>query len=383
MINLSEPFLNKNEIKNVNKCLRTGWLSSSGSFVKKFEERLKKITKSKNIVSCQSGSSALNLCFKILKIQKHTEVLIPTITFVAPTNSILINDCYPVFLDVDQKNCLDIIKFTKFLNEEVQIKNKKSINKKSKKIISAIIIPHVFGNMTVMDKIINLCKKYNIKVIEDAAEAICVYAKKGRFKNKHAGTIGDIGCLSFNVNKVVTAGGGGAFLIKDKKKAKYARYLINQAKDNSKLFIHNEVGFNLSMSNIQAAIGCAQLDKINFFLKNKKKNFINYNIKFKNNKFYEILDPSKNVKSNYWLNILKTNKNNSFKIFKLLQSKKIESRLLWYPMHLLKPFKKFQKYNIKQAIENYKSHLCLPSSINLKSHEIDRIVNTICQNDKK
>ena len=120
------------------------------------------------------------------------------------------------------------------------------------------------------------------------------------------------------------------------------------------------------MSNIQAAIGCAQLDKINFFLKNKKKNFINYNIKFKNNKFYEILDPSKNIKSNYWLNILKTNKNNSFKIFKLLQSKKIESRLLWYPMHLLKPFKKFQKYNIEQAIENYRSHLCLPSSINLR-----------------
>ena len=383
MINLSEPFLRNDEIKNVNKCLKTGWLSSSGSFVKKFEKKLKRITKSKNVISCQSGSSALNLCFKILKIQKHTEVLIPTITFVAPTNSILINDCYPVFLDVDQKNCLDVIKFTKFLNEEVQIKNKKSINKKSKKTISAIIIPHVFGNMTVMDKVINLCKKYNIKVIEDAAEAICVYAKKGRFKNKHAGTIGDIGCLSFNVNKVVTAGGGGAFLIKDKKKAKYARYLINQAKDNSKLFIHNEVGFNLSMSNIQAAIGCAQLDKINFFLKIKKKNFLKYNIKFKHNKFFEILDPSKNVKSNYWLNILKTNKNNSSKMFKLLQSKKIESRLLWYPMHLLKPFKKFQKYNIKQALENYRSHLCLPSSINLKNHEIDRIVNTICQNDKK
>ena len=224
-----------------------------------------------------------------------------------------------------------------------------------------------------MDKVVKLCKKFKIKVIEDAAEAICVYTKKGKFKNKHAGTIGDIGCLSFNVNKVVTAGGGGAFLLKDRKKAMYARYLINQAKDNSKLFIHNEVGFNLSMSNIQAAIGCAQLDKINYFLKIKKKNFLNYNKKLKKNKFLKILNPAKNAKSNYWLNILTTNKNNSFDLFKLLEKKKIESRLLWYPMHLLKPFKKFQNFEIKQAIKNYKSHLCLPSSVSLKNHEINKI----------
>ena len=383
MINLSEPFLNNDEIKNVTKCLKTGWLSSSGTFVKKFENNLKKITKSKYVVSCQSGSSALNLSFRILKIKKNTEVLIPTITFIAPTNSILINDCHPVFFDVDENNCLDVKKFTKFLVEEVKIIKKKSINIKSKKVISAIIIPHIFGNITIMDEIVKLCKKYNIKIIEDVAEAICVYAKKGKFKNKHAGTIGDIGCMSFNINKVITAGGGGAFLFKDIKKAKYARYLINQAKDDSKLFIHNEVGFNLSMNNIQAAIGCAQLKKINFFLRNKKKKFLRNKNKFKKSSIFKILNPSKNAKSNYWLNILKTNNNNSYKIFKLLEKKKIESRLLWYPMHLLKPFRRFQKYQINQAIKNYNSHLCLPSSISLKTHEIDKIVNIVSQNDQK
>ncbi len=381
IIPLHEPQLNKLEIKNLQTCIKSGWISSSGKFLNEFEQKIKKFTQTKAITLTNSGTSALHIALKVLGIEKNDEVLVPTITFIATVNAITYNNASPVFLDVEKDLNISVSKTLSFLKNETYKKNGFTYNKTSGKKIRALIIVHVFGNAVDLKKLLRACKERNIKIIEDAAESLGTRYKKNYLDGKHTGTVGDIGCISFNGNKIISSGGGGAIISNSAALVKKAKYLSSQAKDNKAFFIHNEIGYNYTLSNIHAAIGCAQFNKLKSHILKKKKIHIIYEKLFK--KFIAqttLIKPNFFCNSNYWLNVINIknlNKNKQKKIISNLQKKKIIVRPIWLPNHKQKQFKKYQKYQITNADLFVNTHLCLPSSPDLKQTDQEKIVKLI------
>ena len=380
-INLSEPFFFGKEYKNVKKTLTRKWISASGKTTKEFEKKLSQYLRIKNILGLINCTSALQLSIKLLRPENKDEIIVPSITFVASINAVIYNNCKPIFIDCDQNLLLDTKKVVKFLNEQTFMKNGFCHNKKTKKRILGVILVHTFGNLVNIDrKFILECKKKNIKIIEDAAESLGSYYKKN-FPNSHAGSIGNFGCLSFNGNKIVTSGGGGAILFKKKQDLIRCRYLASQAKDDKNFFIHNEVGYNYLISDLHSAIGLSQMLKLNKVI--KKKYLINNIYKKNINKIpgLKILTSPSYCKSNYWLNILLVDEKvygiSKKKIIHNFSRRNIETRSVWYPNHLQKPFKKFQSYQITKSFKLYDKALCLPSSYNLSKKNQFKIIQLL------
>ena len=374
-INLHAPILKGNELKYISKCIKTTWLSSAGNYVKEFEKKIITFTGSKNAVSCINGTAALQVSLRLLGLKANHEVIVPTITFIAPVNAIRYFSARPIFMDVDKHGNIDPKKTIEFIQEKTFYKNGKTYNKKTKKIISILIAVHVFGNPADLDNLVKVCKKRNIKILEDASESLGSFYSKGKFKGKHTGTIGDLGCISFNINKIITSGGGGIILCKNKKKSEKIRYLVNQAKNDNINFIHDEVGYNYGLSNINAAIGCAQIENIKKILILKKNLNSIYKKEFSNKTTYSILKQPIYSISNYWINIvdLKTlNKKKSF--LKILLKNNIEARPVWKCNHLQKPYIDCETYKIDEALKIENNYLCLPSSYFLKKNQINRIL---------
>jgi len=374
-INLHAPLLKGNELKYISKCIKTTWLSSSGNYVKEFEKKIITFTGSKNAVSCINGTAALQVSLRLLGLKPNHEVIVPTITFIAPVNAIRYFSAQPIFMDVDKHGNIDPKKTIEFIKEKTFYKNGKTYNKKTKKIISILIAVHVFGNPADLDDLVKVCKKRNIKILEDASESLGSYYSKGKFKGKHTGTIGDLGCISFNINKIITSGGGGIILCKKKKISEKIRYLVNQAKNDNINFIHDEVGYNYGLSNINAAIGCAQIENIKKILILKRNLNLIYKKEFSNKTTYSILEEPIYSRSNYWINIvdLKTlNKKKNF--LKTLLKNNIEARPVWKCNHLQKPYIDCETYKIDEALKIENNYLCLPSSYFLKKKKINKIL---------
>ncbi len=332
IIQLNIPNLKGNEKRYIQNCISTNWISTSGKYIGQFEKKLCEFTKSKNAIACINGTAALQISLKIVGVKNEDEVIVPTLTFIAPVNAIKYNNAIPIFMDADQTHNLDINKTIDFIKNNTFFKKKFSYNKKSKRRISAIIPVHVWGNAVNLEKLISLCKKKNIKIVEDASESLGTFYTEGKLKGKHTGTVGDVGCISFNGNKIITTGGGGVILTNNNSYAKKARYLISQAKNDTLNFVHNEIGYNFKLTNIHAAIGLGQLEKINYYLRKKKEinNFYQKNIK--NKKLFFLKSP-KYAKNNYWMNILTIknlkNDNKAKKFLKKFLKNDIESRYIW------------------------------------------------------
>ena len=272
MINLHEPSIGEREWKYIKRCIDTKWVSSAGKYVELFEDKIAKYTGAKYAISCVNGTSALQVSLRLSGVLPGDEVIVPSLCFIAPVNAIYYNGAKPIFMDTDIFYNINIEKTIKFIKKETKIykksiNKKTTINKKTGNIIRAIIVVHNFGNAVKLDELVDLCKEYNITLIEDAAESMGTFYKFGKYKGKHTGTIGQLGCLSFNGNKIMTTGSGGMILTNDKKIAKQAMYLTTQAKNNSLYYIHNEVGYNFRLNNIQAALGIVQLERLPYFLK--------------------------------------------------------------------------------------------------------------------
>ena len=264
---LHEPLLKGKEKININQCLNTGWLSPSGNFVNNFEKKLEEFTNS-NVICCNSGTSALHISLVSDGVKFDDEVIVPSVTFIATVNTILYCGARPVFMDCDESLCVDSNKLLEFLKKNTYSIKKNTYNINTKKKISAVMVTHVFGNLVNLKEVAKECKKKNIKLIEDAAESLgSCYSNQ----NIHSGTIGDYGVLSFNVNKIITAGAGGAILFKNTSDKIKIKRLISQGKTNNLLFKHKLLGYNYGMPNTSAAIGSAQLENIKYILAKKKK----------------------------------------------------------------------------------------------------------------
>jgi len=377
-IGLHEPFFIGNEKKYLIKCIDENWVSSSGRFLKLFQSKFKKITKGKFLSPVLNGTVGLHICMLQSGVKENDEVIVPTITFIATINSIKYVGASPIFMDVDEYLNIDEEKTIEFIKKKTIFKNGHTYNKITGNKIKALVVVHTFGNAARIDKIFEICRKRKIKLIEDAAESIGTKYNSGKFKSKHTGTIGDFGVFSFNGNKIVTSGNGGLIISKNKKDFLKINYLISQAKDDKINFIHNEVGYNYKLSNLSAALGLAQIEKLNFFLK-KKKNIRNYyKKKIEKIKGVKILKSPKYSNNNNWLNLVQmSKKEKTKKIMKKLNLNGFQSRPIWYPNHLQKTFKKNYSYKIKKAQEYVNSIICLPSSANLKKKQMDKIVDLL------
>tara|TARA_B110000858_G_C17800755_1_gene475107 strand:+ start:323 stop:1483 length:1161 start_codon:yes stop_codon:yes gene_type:complete len=380
-IPLSVPHLSGNEWKYVKDCLDTNWVSSTGKYVNLFEKKIEKYTKAKYAIACINGTSALHISLILSGISRNDEVIVPTVSFIAPINAINYCSAKPIFMDIDDNYTLDIKKTIEFLNLKTIFKNGITINKKTKRKISAIIVVHVYGRSVMLDKLSKVCKKKNISIIEDSAEGLGNFFKNGLNKNKHVGTVGKFGCLSFNGNKLITSGGGGMIMTNNKSLAKKAKYLTTTAKDDAIEFVHNEVGYNYRLTNIQAALGLAQLEKINQYLKSKKLIYLQYKKLISENKKLNFKEIPNYASSNYWLNLVEfkniSKKSTLLKKINLLKKNQIEVRPIWQLNHLQKKYKNCEKYKISNALSLINKTLCLPSSISLTKEDIKRVVSTI------
>ncbi len=375
---LSVPHINRVDVNSVNNVLKSGWISTSSKSVEKFENKLSSFCKTKYSVALNSGTSAIHLGLKILGVDQNTEVIVPSLTFIATVNPILYLRAKPIIFDVDQYHNIKINDVINFIKKKTIFKNNKTINKKTKKIIKVIVVTHMWGRACNFYDLKKICKKRNIFILEDAAEALGSHLKKNT--HSHCGSIGDLGCLSFNANKIITTGSGGAIITNDKKIFKKAQYLANQAKDDTFNYIHNECGYNYKMNSLSAALGISQLRRLNKKINLRKKIYKRYLFNFKNSKNIKILTYDIKSKTNYWMNVIYF-KDLNFKqtndLSLKLSKKKIETRRVWRPLNLQVYLKKFQKNKIINANKFYSSCLCVPSDDNTSNSDVDKISNFI------
>ncbi len=355
-IPLHEPKFMGNEKEYLNECIDSSYVSSIGKFVNRFEKDIAEFTGSKYAVATVNGTAALHVALILAGVKHNDEVITQPLTFVATCNAIKYCSADPVFIDVDIETmgmCPDSLE--NFLNKHCSLKDGQCINSKTGKIIRACVPMHTFGHPCKIDKIKKICDEYNIFLIEDNAESLGSY-----YKNKHTGTYGQIGCFSFNGNKVITAGGGGCIITNDKDLAKKAKHITTTAKVPHKWdYVHDVTGYNYRMPNLNAALLCAQLENLENFLNNKRETSKLYKTFLHNDSNINFFDEPKFSKSNFWLNvILLADKNQQQEFLKLSNEQSVMTRPIWKLMNKL---------------EMYKNCFCV-SLKNCKYFE-DRIIN--------
>tara|TARA_A100001011_G_scaffold16199_2_gene16826 strand:- start:22301 stop:23461 length:1161 start_codon:yes stop_codon:yes gene_type:complete len=359
---LHEPVFSLLEKQYLQDCIESTFVSSEGIFLEKFKKKLIKFTGSKFVIPVSSGTSALHISLISQNISYKDEVLVPALTFVATANAVKYCRAIPNFIDCNEKTLgIDVEKLEYYLFENTRMREGKCINKKTGNHIKALIPMHTFGHPSEIEEILKISTKYNLTVIEDSAEALGSFYKK-----KHLGTFGKLGVLSFNGNKIITTGGGGAILTKDKKLAKKITHLSTTAKNIHKWeYIHDEVGYNYRMPNLNAALGCAQMNKINIFLKSKRNLFKIYKDNFKNFEELYLFEEPKYCSSNYWLQTLILTETNAHQLDDILDytnKKGLRTRPAWNLLSDLKPFKSSPKSNLDNSKSLRKRIINIPSS---------------------
>lgn len=342
-IHLDAPNIGKLEKEYLNKAIDSGYVSAVGPFVSEFEEAFAEYLGIKKAVSTQSGTAATHMALYELGIGKGDEVIVPVLTFVATVNPIIYVGARPVFVDVDIKT---------WNIDPAQIL--KAVTKKTK----AIIPVHLHGNPCDMDTILEIAKDNDIYVIEDATESL-----GAKYKERYTGTFGDFGYFSFNGNKVITTGGGGMIVGRDEEQLRHIKFLINQAKNDRREYYHSEVGFNYRMTNLEAALGLAQMEKLDFFLAKKKKFNDIYRQAFKDIGYIKFQDEYIGSSSSYWLtSIIFEQDIDIAALERLLRKKGIGAKRTFMPITEFAPYKTHRQARYQNSYKIYEKGLCLPSS---------------------
>lgn len=381
-IPLSVPNLKGNELKYVTHAIETEWVSSGGAYVTEFEDKLAQYAHVEGAVSCQNGTAGIHTSLIVLNIGEQDEVIVPTLTFIAAVNPVKYVGATPVFMDCDDSLTIDPNKLKQFCQNECRIIDGKLINNATNKHVKAMVVVHVFGNMADMEQLLEIANEYNLKVIEDATEALGTYYTEGKYKNRFAGTMGDIGIYSFNGNKIITTGGGGMIVSNNKEYLNRAKHLTTQAKSDEVYYTHDEVGFNYRMTNLQAGLGIAQLEQLESFIEIKKENYLNYKQAFSDYEGLDILDFRDHVRPNYWfysLYVSATFHNQRNDLIDYLQSHSIQTRPIWGLIHEQIPYLENQAYDIEKASDYLKCVINLPCSSNLTPDEVSYVIKTILE----
>ncbi len=369
---LSGPNISGNEWKYVKDCLDTGWVSSVGSYVNRFEEMLAEFTGSKYAVATSNGTTALHVSLMLAGVQQNDYVLVPNLTFIASVNSISYTGAEPLLVDVKQDTWqMDLDLLADYLERHTYQENGCCYLTSNKRCIRAIMPVHVLGNMVDMNTLMQLADKYSLQVIEDSTEALGSY-----YAEKHSGTFGIFGTFSFNGNKIITTGGGGMIVTNDESLAKKAKHLTTQAKADAFEYFHDEVGYNYRLVNVLAAIGVAQMEQLPGFL--QKKEYITSCYKKELDGIADISfqQVTEQTKPNNWLFTLRSK--HQKKVLDALNKKQLQSRPFWVPMNKLPMYSGcifITNENITEIL--YKECFSIPCSTDISDEALASVVETI------
>lgn len=372
LIPLSVPNFEGNEKKYVDDALAQGWVSTGGAYIIQMEKKMAEFLNTEKVAACQSGTSAIHLSLVEAGVLPGDVVLVPPLTFIAAVNPVRYQFATPVFIDCDDSFCMDPDKLKAFCENECVFKENVLLFKD--KVVKAIIVVHVFGNMADMEAIMDVANKYCLKVIEDATEALGTYYTEGRYAGKYAGTIGNFGAYSFNGNKIITTGGGGAVTSNHAEAVNHLRYLSTQAKNDPHYYIHDEVGYNYRMTNLQAALGVAQMEKLPEFIRRKHQNYEIYQKEFEGFPLAELMPFRKGTFPNKWFYSLKIDRTKVTatmrEIITLLENKGIQTRAIWGLINEQKPYKEEETYQMEKAPYYASRILNIPCSTQITEEEI-------------
>lgn len=361
-IPLHEPRFTGNEKKYLNECIDSTFVSSVGKYVDRFEKDFASYVGSKYAVATVNGTAALHIALILGGVKKDDEVITQPLTFIATCNAISYIGAKPIFVDVDRETLgLSPSSLKEFLETNCEIIEARCVNKSTKKSISACVPMHTFGHPCKIDEIKEICDKWHIELIEDAAESLGSY-----HKNKHTGTFGRLGAFSFNGNKIITSGGGGVIVTDDEALAKRAKHITTTAKvPHAYEYVHDEIAYNYRMPNLNAALLCAQLEQLDAFLKSKRELASEYK-EFFETQNVEFIIESKGSTSNYWLNaIMFQDKKQRDEFLKFSNENGVMSRPIWRLMSELDMFKDCQKSSLKNAKYLEERIVNIPSSARL------------------
>lgn len=372
MIPLSVPNISGNEWKYIKECLDTNWVSSVGSYVSRFEKIVAEFCGVKHAIATSNGTAALHVSLLLSGVRQGDFVIVPNITFVAPVNAIRYLGADPVLIDIDQYGWqLDLDLLSDFLQKETRQTASGCTHSKSGRRISAIMPVHVLGNICEMGRLLMIAENFGIPIIEDATEALGSY-----YNEKHAGSFGKFGCLSFNGNKIITTGGGGMILTDDDGLAKHAKHITTQAKSRPDEYFHDEVGYNYRLVNILAAMGVAQMEQLPQFLKNKKEVASKYDEAFKDIKGFRPQQITRRVNANHWLYTARVS--DQARLRGHLWDNGLEVRPFWVPMNQLPAFEQNIYYHQDDLSDQvYLSCLSLPCSTGITEVETDTVIRLV------
>lgn len=362
LVPLHAPYFAGNEKKYLNECIDTTFVSSVGKFVDRFEEMVTDYTGAAKAVVCVSGTNALHMALLLVGVERDDEVISQALTFVATANAISYIGAHPVFIDVDKDTMgLSPEKLEKWLQVSAEMKNGFCYNKKTGRRIKACVPMHTFGHPVRIVELARVCEQYHIELVEDAAESIGSF-----YKGQHTGTFGKIGVISFNGNKTITTGGGGMLLFKDAELGAYAKHLTTQAKVPHRWeFIHDHIGYNYRMPNINAALGCAQMENLSRYVENKRETAVIYKKFFADLSMDFFAEPADSC-SNYWLNaVILPEKADRDRFLEYTNDHGVMTRPVWGLMNKLPMFDKCETDDLTNTYWFEERVVNIPSSVRL------------------
>lgn len=363
-IPLSVPKFVGNEKKYLNECIDTTFVSSVGKFVDKFEEMVADYTGAKKAVVCVNGTNALHMSLLLVGVERDDEVLTQALTFIATCNAISYIGAHPVFIDVDRNTMgLSPDAMKNWLAKNAEIRNDQCFNKNTGRRVKACVPMHTFGHPVRIDEIADVCAEYHIELVEDAAESI-----GSKYKGIHTGLFGKVGALSFNGNKTITTGGGGMLLFNDEELGTLAKHITTQAKVPHRWeFVHDHIGYNYRMPNINAALGCAQMEHLEEFVLNKRETAQKYKDFFASVENIEFFPEPENCRSNYWLNAVILKDHNAQQTFlQETNDKGVMTRPIWELMNRLPMFENCEHDGLKNTVWFADRIVNIPSSVREK-----------------
>lgn len=361
---LHAPTFAGNEKKYLNECIDSTFVSSVGPFVDRFEKEVATFTGAAKAVVCVSGTNALHMAMMLAGVERDDEVLTQALTFIATCNAICYIGAHPVFIDVDLDTMgLSPDALNRWLEKNAEMRHGECFNKTTGRRIKACVPMHTFGHPVRLDEIVEICRRWNIELIEDAAESIGSY-----YKGRHTGTFGRVGAISFNGNKTITTGGGGMLLFQDEELGKFAKHITTQAKVPHRwAFVHDHIGYNYRMPNINAALGCAQLEQIDRFLESKRATAQAYKDYFAAEPHgIRFMKEPDGTRSNYWLNaVLLPDRESQQAFLEFTNDHGVMTRPVWELMNRLDMFKDAQTDGLKNTAYLADRIVNIPSSVKL------------------
>jgi perosamine synthetase len=377
MIPLCVPEIRGNEWTYIKDCLDTNWISSVGSYVTRFEEKMAAYLGIKQAVAVVNGTAGLHIALLVAGIEPDDEVIVPALTFVAPVNAVRYCNAWPVFVDVQRDTWqMDVQRVSEFIQHECTYRDGRLVNRTSGRRVRALLPVHILGHPVDMDPLVELAQRYDLALVEDATESL-----GARYKGRMVGTIGDLAVLSFNGNKLISTGGGGMIVTSDERSAAYARYLTTQAKDDPLEYIHHEIGYNYRLTNVLAALGVAQLEQIEEYIAAKQRIAARYR-----EGLADVPGLTHPVQASWALNVFwlytvlieeSEYGMDSRALLRALEERGIQARPLWHPIHTLKPYRGCQAYRVDVVNWLYERALSIPCSVGLTEVEQERVIQAI------